>query len=83
MRVERRLYFFYSMTMRTHNDIIASAGGPSRLARSLKAPPGRAHQWKRLDSIPPRYWPAIAARGLASLEELAAAAARRGRASSG
>ncbi|MBI1406158.1 MAG: hypothetical protein GC145_08545 [Caulobacter sp.] len=63
--------------MRTHSDIIAAAGGASRLARALKAPPNRAHQWKRLDSIPPRYWPTIAARGLASLEELAVAAARR------
>ncbi len=73
------LYVSYSMAMRSHTDIIAAAGGPSRLARALKAPPGRAHQWKRLDSIPPRYWPGIAGRGLASLEELAAAAARRSR----
>lgn len=73
------LYVSYSLSMRSHTDIIAAAGGPSRLARVLKAPPGRAHQWKRLDSIPPRYWPVIAGRGLASLEELAAAAARRSR----
>ena len=79
MRVAGLLYFSYSLAMRSHTDIIAAAGGPSRLARVLKAPSGRAHQWKRLDSIPPRYWPALAGRGLASLEELAAAVARRGR----
>jgi len=71
------LYVSYSPGMRSHTDIIAAAGGPSRLARALRAPSGRAHQWKRLDSIPPRYWPDLARRGLASLEELAAAAARR------
>jgi hypothetical protein len=69
--------------MRSHIEIIAAGGGPTRLARALKAPPGRVFQWKRLDSIPARYWPQIVGRGLASLEELAAASARRPRASSG
>lgn len=74
------MYFSYSAVMRSHRDIIAGAGGATRLARLLKAPAGRAAQWKRSDSIPARYWPAIAGRGLASLEELAAAtAARRAR----
>ena len=70
-------------TLRSHRDVIALAGGPSRLARLLKCPAGRAHQWKRLDSIPPRYWAAIVLRGHASLEDLAGAAARRARASPG
>jgi hypothetical protein len=76
-------YFSYSMSMpdttthRSHRDIIGVAGGPSRLARTLKCPSNRIHQWKRLDSIPPRYWAAIVLRGHASLEELAGAAARR------
>jgi hypothetical protein len=64
---------------RSHAEMITAAGGSSRLARILKVPAGRVHQWKRQDSIPPRYWPAIAGRGLASLEELAAALARRAR----
>jgi hypothetical protein len=87
MGVEWRLYISYSILMpdttphRSHRDVIAVAGGPSRLARMLKCPAGRAHQWKRADSIPPRYWAAIVLRGHASLEELAGAAARRTRAS--
>jgi len=80
MRVVSLLYFSYSTVMRSHSDIITAAGGPARLARGLKVPSNRINQWKRLDSIPPRYWPAIAGRGLASLEELAAAAANRPRA---
>ena len=83
------MYISYSLHMadmkphRSHRDVIALAGGPSRLARLLKCPAGRAHQWKRTDSIPPRYWAAIVLRGHASLEELAGAAARRARASPG
>lgn len=83
MGVELVLYFLYSALMpdtehhRSHRDVIALAGGPSRLARTLKCPAGRAHQWKRSDSIPPRYWAAIVLRGYASLEDLAGAAARR------
>lgn len=85
MGVEPGQYFSYSASMpdreplRSHRDVIALAGGPSRLARMLKCPAGRAQQWKRLDSIPPRYWAAIVLRGHASLEELAGAAARRSR----
>lgn len=85
MEVAPVLYFLYSDSMpdtephRSHREIIALAGGPSRLARLLKCPAGRAHQWKRSDSIPPRYWAAIVLRGHASLEQLAGAAARRAR----
>lgn len=85
MGVEPQLYISYSTAMpdtephRSHRDVIALAGGPSRLARMLKCPAGRAHQWKRSDSIPPRYWAAIVLRGHASLEQLAGAAARRSR----
>lgn len=89
MGVEFGLYFSYSTIMpdtdthRSHRDVIAVAGGPSRLARLLKCPAGRAFQWKRSDSIPPRYWAAIVLRGYASLEDLAGAAAARSRASPG
>ena len=83
MGVEFGLYILYSVLMpdtethRSHRDVIAVAGGPSRLARTLKCTAGRIHQWKRKDSIPPRYWAALVLRGHASLEELAGAAARR------
>lgn len=83
MGVVARQYFSYSLSMpdtephRSHRDVIAVAGGASRLARLLKCPAGRVHQWKRADSIPPRYWAAIVLRGHASLEDLAGAAARR------
>ena len=79
MPVAAELYISYSMVMRSHSDIIEAAGGAARLARRLKVPSNRINQWKRLDSIPPRYWPGMAERDLASLEELAAAAAKRPR----
>lgn len=66
--------------MRTHQKIIEDAGGPSAIAKVTGAEPGTAKQWKRLDSIPAPYWAAINEAKLATLEELAdAAATRRGR----
>lgn len=35
------------------------------------------HAWKRTDSIPAAYWKALAEAGIASLDELAEAAANR------
>lgn len=63
--------------MRTHRDIIEGAGGPSAIAKATGAEPGTAKQWKRLDSIPAAYWAAIDASGIATLRELAEAAANR------
>ena len=63
--------------MRTHQQIIDDSQGPSALARVVGAEPNTAKQWKRNDSIPAPYWDAIAKAGLATLEELAAAAASR------
>ena len=63
----------------SHRDIIERAGGPAAFGRSID-PPVEANttkQWKRLDSIPSPYWDAIARAELATLAELAAAAARR------
>lgn len=66
--------------MRTHEQIIRDAGGPTAIARLAQADPNRAKQWVRNKSIPGRYWAAIAANGGASLEELATAAADEGQA---
>lgn len=65
------------LAMRTHRQIIEEAGGPAGIARAAKADRGRAKQWARNDSIPGPYWALIAAAGLASLEELAGAAAAK------
>ena len=63
--------------MRTHQDIIDAAGGASVLARAIGADPNTAKAWKRTDSIPAPYWTAISEAKLATLEELATAAAAR------
>lgn len=63
--------------MRTHTGIIADAGGDTALGNIIGAPAGNVKQWRRNDSIPAPYWQAISDHGLASLEELAAHAARR------
>lgn len=66
--------------MRTHEQIIIAAKGPSAIARVLGVEPGTAKQWRRGDSIPAPYWAALAEAGLATLEELAEAAATKQRA---
>ena len=63
--------------MRTHQQIIDDAGGPSTMDRAAGAKSGTAKQWKRLNSIPAPYWAEIARQGLATLEELAAGAETR------
>jgi len=63
--------------MRSHQQIIADAGGPSALARQLDIEPGTVKQWKRLSSIPAPYWAAISDADIATLNELAEAAANR------
>lgn len=60
--------------MRTHEEIIADAGGPAALGRMVDADPNTAKKWKQNKSIPAAYWADIARRGLATLEELAAGA---------
>ena len=63
--------------MRTHIDIIDAAGGPSALAKVIKVDANTVKAWKRIGSIPAAHFTALAEAGLASLEELAAAAAAR------
>lgn len=71
----------------SHRDIIELGAGPAAVARDIsehEVRQGRAcvdantvKAWKRTDSIPAPYFEAFAAVGLATLEELAAAAAVR------
>ena len=65
--------------MRTHDKIIADAGGPMEVKRRLNlvAPIHTVRSWSARKSIPAEYWQAFAANDLASLEELAADAVRR------
>lgn len=65
--------------MRTHAEIIRSHGA-SALVRDLAAREVRVHQstpqrWVDRDSIPGEYWQVVVDLGIATLEELAAAAA--------
>lgn len=63
--------------MRTHRQIIKDAGGPAAVAGAVGAEPNTAKQWGRNNSIPGRYWDALAVAKMASLEELAKAASSR------
>lgn len=67
--------------MRTHKQIIVDAGGYQIAASKIDATdnllPGRVRFWMRRDSIPAERWSMVAASGLTTLEELAAAAAAR------
>ena len=63
--------------MRTHSQIIEDAGGPTSVAKVTSAEPGTVKQWKRLDSIPGRYWIDLAAAGLSTMDELGLAAKTR------
>lgn len=72
--------------MRTHAQIIADAGGHHGLTRSLlpNLPDQdevtlrkRVLAWARTDSIPGEYWSLLAHIGIAPMDELTGAAARR------
>lgn len=60
--------------MRTHQQIIDDADGPTAVSKFVDASPGTVKQWRRLDSIPGRYWDDLAEAKVATLKELAAAA---------
>lgn len=62
---------------RSHQKIIDDAEGPTAVARLIGAEPGTVKQWRRLSSIPAPYWDDLTKAGIATLEELAAAAATR------
>ena len=61
--------------MRTHLQIIADAGGYRALADKLGEAPNRVRFWVRRESIPHNKWKAVADARVATLEELATAAA--------
>ena len=63
--------------MRTHQQIIYDGGGYQGVATALTLPKERVRFWERRRAIPPEQWKAVADAGLATLEELAAAAASR------
>jgi hypothetical protein len=52
--------------------------GATEMARRIGFPDANTvHAWKRTDSIPAAYWKALAEAGIATLDELAEAAANR------
>jgi len=63
--------------MRTHLQIIQDAGGYQAVAQKVDLPKSQVRFWERRGAIPDRYWKAVADAGLATLEELAEAAAAR------
>lgn len=63
--------------MRTHIQIIEDAGGYKQLAIHLHQKPERLRFWARRKAIPPEEWVTVAEAGVATLDELAQAAAAR------
>lgn len=61
--------------MRTHLQIIKDQGGYQAVADLLKQPRERVRFWERRGAFPPEQWKAVADAGVATLEELATAAA--------
>lgn len=61
----------------THSGLIERGGGPAFVGRAIEVDPNTTKAWKRLNSIPAAYWSAIAEAGIATLDELAEAAANR------
>lgn len=45
--------------MHTIETIFKELGGPAAVARAAGAEPNAARQWKRRESIPGIYWPAV------------------------
>ena len=63
--------------MRTHLQIIQDAGGYREFATKVRQVPARVRFWERRAAIPAEWWSAVAGAGLATLEELAVAAAAK------
>ena len=62
--------------MKTHKQIIQAAGAQSVIDRAgLGVTIHTVRSWQQRDGIPAQYWAALDASGVASLAELAAAAA--------
>jgi hypothetical protein len=77
------------MPMLSHADIIDRADGPAAVSRKISlieqdagrpsVDPNTTKAWKRTDSIPSAYWHSFKEAGLATLDELASAAAEKRR----
>lgn len=62
--------------MKTHKQIIQSTGAQSVIDRAgLGVTIHTVRSWQQRDGIPAQYWAALDASGIATLAELAAAAA--------
>lgn len=64
-------------TMQTHSEIVKRAGAAEEVARARGVSVHTVRSWIKRGSIPAEHWAAFAAEGVATLEQLAAAAARR------
>lgn len=63
--------------MLTHSDIVKAAGPASEVARLRGVSVHTVRSWQQRNSIPAEHWSAFAADGVATLEQLAAAASAR------
>lgn len=63
--------------MRTHSQIVAAAGRPEEVALRRSVSVHTVRSWAQRDSIPGEHWAGFAKDGVATLEELAVAAAAR------
>jgi hypothetical protein len=63
--------------MLTHREIVSRANSEAELAAKLRVNAHQVRDWKRRDRIPPEHWQDIARIRLATLKELAKAAATR------
>lgn len=70
----RRWCIMHHRHMRTHSEI-ATAAGAERLERVTGASIHTCRSWMRRGRITPEHWAALAKDGIATLEELAQAAA--------
>ena len=65
--------------MRTHRTILSDFGSGPQLADRLALSLNTVGSWRQRDSIPARHWRALEALGVATVDELAGAAARAAR----
>lgn len=61
----------------SHREIITRGGGPAAIGHKIGVSPNTTKAWSRLDSIPAHHWQALANAGVATLDELASAAAEK------
>jgi DNA-binding transcriptional regulator YiaG len=63
--------------MRSHSDIAKGQDTARQMSELLGVSVHTVRSWAQRDSIPPEYWSPLANANIASLNELAAAAAAR------